>query len=285
MHETIEAVAEAVVGLKPGEVPAMVVAALDAGVPARTILTDGLAGGMLRVGEKYAAKEYFIPEVLVASKGMYAGLDVVRPHLNGDAGPASGTVVLGVVKGDRHDIGKNVVKVLLEATGFDVIDLGRNVDREKFLDALRESGATLLGLSTLMTTTMPEMAAVVDSVRKAQDLQDVTVLIGGAPRRRTLPVRSGPTGTEKTPIRPCNSSSVTFNLWKSSRSSPRITPAASPGFPFTGPSATGRSSPRSSSRRETGTATTWSSSGATCVWRRKPWVPGSLMRGAPSPTS
>ena len=181
MNDLLVAVADAVAGLKPGDVPATVTAALEAGVPARTILTDGLAGGMLRVGEKYAAKEYFIPEVLVASKGMYAGLEVVRPHLNGDAGPTSGTVVLGVVKGDRHDIGKNVVKVLLEATGFEVIDLGRNVPRERFLDALRETGATLLGLSTLMTTTMPEMASVVEAVKDAEDLRDVTVLIGGAP--------------------------------------------------------------------------------------------------------
>ncbi|MHC5039013.1 MAG: cobalamin B12-binding domain-containing protein [Planctomycetota bacterium] len=181
MNALLESVARAVVGLQPDAVPPAATAAMDAGIPARRVLTDGLAEGMRRIGGKYAAKEVFIPEVLVASKGMYAGLEVVKPQLELDPAPPAGKIVLGVVKGDRHDIGKNVVKVLMEAAGFEVIDLGRNVPRETFLQALRETGARILGLSTLMTTTLPEMSAVVSALRGEKDLQDMTVLVGGAP--------------------------------------------------------------------------------------------------------
>ncbi|MCU0722502.1 MAG: B12-binding domain-containing protein, partial [Planctomycetes bacterium] len=158
MDPLLDSIAAAVVDLRVGDVPRAVEAALKAGISARRVVTEGLAEGMRRVGEKFSCKEYFVPEVLVASRGMYAGLAVARPHVEADSVPSSGTVVLGVVRGDRHDIGKNIVRVLLEASGFDVRDLGRDVAKEEFLKALRESGAGILGLSTLMTTTLPEMA-------------------------------------------------------------------------------------------------------------------------------
>ncbi len=181
MKEELEPVARAVVDLKPDGVPGAARKALEAGVPGRVILTGGLAEGMRRVGEKFASGEYFIPEVLVASRAMYAGLEVVRPRIEADGAPVAGKVVLGVVKGDRHDIGKNVVKVLLEAAGFTVVDLGKNVPVARFLEALRETRPDILGLSTLMTTTLPEVASVLQAVRATEDLGGVTVLIGGAP--------------------------------------------------------------------------------------------------------
>jgi methanogenic corrinoid protein MtbC1 len=181
MDPLLETIASAVVDLRVGDVPRAVEAALQAGVSARRVVTEGLAEGMRRVGGKFACKEYFVPEVLVASRGMYAGLAVARPFVEADPFPSAGKVVLGVVRGDRHDIGKNIVRVLLEASGFEVHDLGRDVPAERFLEVLRETGALILGLSTLMTTTMPEMAAVVKSVREAPDLAGVKVLVGGAP--------------------------------------------------------------------------------------------------------
>jgi methanogenic corrinoid protein MtbC1 len=111
-----------------------------------------------------------------------------------DPAPASGRVVLGVVRGDRHDIGKNIVRVMLEAAGFEVLDLGRDVSAEAFLRALRETGSRVLGLSTLMTTTMPEMAAVVKAVREAPDLAGVSVLVGGAPVSAEFARRIGAQG-------------------------------------------------------------------------------------------
>lgn len=192
--DTLDAVAQAVANLKPGDVAPAVEAALAAGLRAREILTGGLAEGMRLVGDKFACKEYFIPEVLVASRAMYAGLEILRPRIENDPSPAAGKIVLGVVKGDRHDIGKNVVKVLLEAAGFEVLDLGRNVPAERFLDSLRESGASILGLSTLMTTTMPEMASVLKKIRAAEDLRNVTVLVGGAPTSRAFAEEIGADG-------------------------------------------------------------------------------------------
>jgi dimethylamine corrinoid protein len=181
MEPLLETIASAVVDLRVGEVPRAVEAALQAGITARRVVTEGLAEGMRRVGERFARKEYFVPEVLVASRGMYAGLAAARPLVEADPFPSAGGVVLGVVKGDRHDIGKNIVRVLLEASGFRIHDLGRDVPAGRFVEALRETGARILGLSTLMTTTMPEMAAVVKAVRGAPDLAGVKVFVGGAP--------------------------------------------------------------------------------------------------------
>ncbi|MFO7675224.1 MAG: corrinoid protein [bacterium] len=183
MPETPEsllaALAEAVVALKPDRVNALARRALELKVPPRQAITDGLARGMKLVGEKFSAHEYFVPEVLLASKAMYAGFDILRAELSGPA-ESRGRVALGVVRGDIHDIGKNIVKVMVEAAGFEVVDLGRNVADEAFVRAA-ESGCRVVGMSSLMTTTMPRMGRIIAALDKAGLRPGVRAIVGGAP--------------------------------------------------------------------------------------------------------
>jgi 5-methyltetrahydrofolate--homocysteine methyltransferase len=175
------AIAQAVVDLQPRKTAQLVQEALIAGFSPPEILLDGLARGMNRVGELFAEKEFFVPEVLMASRAMEAGFELLRPLLKtGDSGRL-GRVVLGVVQGDIHDIGKNIVKVLLEAAGFEVIDLGRDVPAQDFVRSVSEQRPQVVGLSSLMTTTMPLMAVVIDELKKHGLRDKVRVVIGGAP--------------------------------------------------------------------------------------------------------
>ena len=144
-------------------------------------IVNGLSRGMEKAGELYEQEEYFVPELLICSDAMYNGLDVLRPHLPKDASRGSVAVVIGVVQGDTHDIGKNLVKIMLEAAGFQVYDLGRDVEPRAFVEKAKEVGAHIICLSTLMTTTMHNMKAVVDLLRE-EGLQDqIKVMIGGGP--------------------------------------------------------------------------------------------------------
>ncbi|HIU43439.1 MAG TPA: corrinoid protein [Candidatus Ventrousia excrementavium] len=144
-------------------------------------IVNGLSRGMEKAGELYEQEEYFVPELLICSDAMYNGLDVLRPHLPKDASRGSVAVVIGVVQGDTHDIGKNLVKIMLEAAGFQVYDLGRDVEPRAFVEKAKEVGARIICLSTLMTTTMHNMKAVVDLLRE-EGLQDqIKVMIGGGP--------------------------------------------------------------------------------------------------------
>ena len=144
-------------------------------------IVNGLSRGMEKAGELYEQEEYFVPELLICSDAMYNGLDVLRPHLPKDASRGSVAVVIGVVQGDTHDIGKNLVKIMLEAAGFQVYDLGRDVEPRAFVEKAKEVGARIICLSTLMTTTMHNMKAVVDLLRE-EGLQDqIKVMMGGGP--------------------------------------------------------------------------------------------------------
>jgi 5-methyltetrahydrofolate--homocysteine methyltransferase len=175
----LAALADAVVGLKPERVAALARRALELKVPPQRAITDGLARGMKLVGQKFAAREYFVPEVLLASKAMYAGFDILRAELGGP-GASRGRVALGVVRGDIHDIGKNIVKVMVEAAGFEVVDLGRNVADEEFVRAAGD-GCRVIGVSSLMTTTMPRMGRVIAALDRAGLRPGARVIIGGAP--------------------------------------------------------------------------------------------------------
>jgi dimethylamine corrinoid protein len=165
--------------MKPERVAGLARQVLGQGLSAQDAITLGLAAGMRRMGEKYAAKECFVPEVLLASKAMYAGFDILKEHVVG-GGRSRGKVALGVVQGDIHDIGKNIVKVMVQAAGFEVLDLGRNVPLPEFVRAA-ESGAAVVGISTLMTTTMPRMGKVVEALDRAGLRPGVKVVVGGAP--------------------------------------------------------------------------------------------------------
>ena len=156
-------------------------AALDAGVVAGDVLRDGLLAGMAVVGEEFGRREIFLPDVLLAARAMQAGMEILRPHLARDGAPVAGRVVLGTVQGDLHDIGKNLVGILLRGTGFEVIDLGTDVPAARFVAAAVEAGARVVGLSALLTTTMPRMAEVVALVRERGLAGQVKVIVGGAP--------------------------------------------------------------------------------------------------------
>lgn len=156
-------------------------AALGQGASAETILNEGLIGAMSQVGEKFKKNEVYVPEVLVAARAMYAGLDVLRPILAETGAKAVGKLVIGTVKGDLHDIGKNLVRMMFEGAGFQVVDLGIDVPESKFIDAVRTEKPDFLGMSTLLTTTMPAMKATIDALKDAGLRDNVKVIVGGAP--------------------------------------------------------------------------------------------------------
>lgn len=153
--------------------------ALDEGIEANVILNDALLAGMAIIGDKFKQEEIFVPEVLVAARAMNKGVEVLKPYLQDSSNISKGTAVLGTVKGDLHDIGKNLVRIMMEGKGIDVIDLGTDISAETFIDEAKKNHADIICCSALLTTTMPEMKRVVDLV-KAENL-NVKVMIGGAP--------------------------------------------------------------------------------------------------------
>ena len=156
-------------------------AALAADLAPDDILRNGLLAGMAVVGEEFGRREIFLPDVLLAARAMQAGMEVLKPHLARDGAPPAGRVVLGTVQGDLHDIGKNLVGILLRGAGWEVIDLGTDVPAARFLEAAESSGARVIGLSALLTTTMPRMGEVVSLLRERGLSGRVKVVVGGAP--------------------------------------------------------------------------------------------------------
>ena len=151
------------------------------GYDAYAAIEDGLSRGMDKVGELYEQEEYFIPELLLCSDAMYAGIDILKPHIVRQENSERHVVVIGVVEGDTHDIGKNLVKIMLESAGFEVIDLGRDIKPQAFLQAAKEHEAEIIALSTLMTTAMPAMKEVIDLLEEKQLRENYKVVIGGGP--------------------------------------------------------------------------------------------------------
>lgn len=163
------------------KVKELVAQALEEGVKPQSILEDALLSGMSVVGEKFRKNEVFVPEVLVAARVMNAGVDILRPYLIAEGITTKGTAVLGTVKGDLHDIGKNIVKMMLEGKGLTVIDLGVDVPAETFIEKAIEHKADVICCSALLTTTMPEMKAVVEKAQAAGIREQVKIMVGGAP--------------------------------------------------------------------------------------------------------
>ena len=155
--------------------------ALDEGCSAQEILTDGLLPGMDRVGVKFRSNEIFVPEVLVAARAMNAGAALLKPLLAEEGAESLGVMVLGTVKGDLHDIGKNLVKMMVEGKGIEVVDLGVDVEPQAFVQAAIEHDAGIIGCSALLTTTMPVMADVVKAAQEAGIRDKVKIMVGGAP--------------------------------------------------------------------------------------------------------
>ena len=155
--------------------------ALDEEVPTEEILEKGLMDGMNTVGQDFKNNKVFVPEVLIAARAMTKGIEVLRPYLVAEGIEEKGTVVIGTVKGDLHDIGKNLVHMMMEGKGLKVIDLGVDVSVEQYLDAAQEHNANVIVCSALLTTTMSEMKAVVDAVKASPLAGKVKVIVGGAP--------------------------------------------------------------------------------------------------------
>lgn len=173
--------ADLLIAGKVEDVSNMTQEAIDEGLDPREILDNGLIAGMDVVGQRFKACEMFIPEVLRSAKAMSAGMDKLRPLLSEADAKNAGSLVIGTVKGDLHDIGKNLVAMMFEGAGFKVVNLGIDLDTQVFVDAVKEHKPDLLGMSALLTTTMPRMGEVINALKEAGIRDQVKIMVGGAP--------------------------------------------------------------------------------------------------------
>lgn len=180
-EELLKELSDCVLDLRDDEVEEVAQSYIDAGYEAYDGIFYGLVDGMNKAAQLYEEEEYFIPELMICSDAMYTGLDVLRPHIDSSQMKQKCKVAIGVVEGDTHDIGKNLVKIMLEASGYEMIDLGRDVPIQEFVDAVVNDGARAVALSTLMSTSMPNMAKVVQKLEEAGVRNQVKVIVGGGP--------------------------------------------------------------------------------------------------------
>jgi corrinoid protein of di/trimethylamine methyltransferase len=166
---------------RANEVKDLVQKAMDQKIEAKKILEEGLMAGMNVIGEKFKNNQVYVPEVLIAARAMNAGITLLRPLLVSSGVKAKGKVVLGTVKGDLHDIGKNLVKMMMEGKGLEVVDLGTDVPADKFINAAKEQKADIIACSALLTTTMTEMKHIVEKAKEEGIRDQVTIMVGGAP--------------------------------------------------------------------------------------------------------
>lgn len=181
MQPVLQSLYEAILNGENSAVPGLVKEALEAGIEPGTILNEGMIAAMREVGRLFEEGEYFVPEMLISARSMQSGLAVLKPHLANSNVRSAGRVVIGTVKGDLHDIGKNLVAMMLEGAGFEIQDLGTDVAPERFVEAAASGNVDILALSALLTTTMPNMKATIEALRQAGVREKVKVLVGGAP--------------------------------------------------------------------------------------------------------
>ena len=193
-EELLAEMARCVRDMEDEEVTAVTQEYADAGYDPQEGIMNGLVVGMNEAGKLYEEEEYYIPELLICSDAMYNGLDVLRPLLPQDAGGNGTKVVIAVIQGDTHDIGKNLVKIMLEAAGYQVVDLGRDVPIARLVDAVREEKPQILALSTLMSTSMAHMGTLIEELKKAGLRDSVKVIVGGAPVSRGFAEKIGADG-------------------------------------------------------------------------------------------
>ncbi len=179
--ELLDQISENLQKGKAKAVKELVRQAIDEGIPADTILNEGLISGMDVIGAKFKANEIFVPEVLIAARAMNMGAALLKPILAEDGAKTTGKVCIGTVKGDLHDIGKNLVRMMLESKGLEVIDLGVDVTAERFVETAQKEGCQIICCSALLTTTMGVMADVVKAAKDAGIRDQVKIMIGGAP--------------------------------------------------------------------------------------------------------
>ncbi len=192
-QELLKGLHDAVVEFEEEKTIELSKAAVEEGVDAYDAIMKGLAWGMETVGGLYARQEYFVPELLLCADSLYAGLEVLRPHLKkSDAAKTEKKIILGVVEGDIHDIGKNLVKVMFDAAGWEVLDLGNDVQIDRFAQEQQRTGANVVGLSALMTTSMLAMPRIIKMVKSQNP--NVAVMVGGAPITREIATSYGADG-------------------------------------------------------------------------------------------
>jgi len=177
----LNGVSEALQRGKADKLSELVKQALAEGIAPKNILEEGLIHGMSIIGKKFKKNEVYVPEVLIAARAMHAGMDVLKPKLTESEVKNIGKVVMGTVQGDLHDIGKNLVKMMLEGAGFEVIDLGTDISTDKFVEAVKEHKPNIIGMSALLTTTMVNMVEVIKALDVAGLRDKVKIMVGGAP--------------------------------------------------------------------------------------------------------
>ena len=194
MSEPLNAIKEAVINRKRKEIEGLVDEAINAGIEPGLIINQGLIAAMDVVGEQFSASDIFVPEMLASALTMKLGLDKVKPLLKSADQPSRGTVLMGTVKGDMHDIGKNIVNMMLEGAGFTVVDLGVDLTLEKLIEEIERLKPDLLGLSALLTTTMPEMERAVRVIGEKGLRKGMNIMVGGAPISKAFAEKIGADG-------------------------------------------------------------------------------------------
>jgi 5-methyltetrahydrofolate--homocysteine methyltransferase len=194
MNDTLNAIYNAVITGDMITTQAQVEQAIGSGLAPADILHQGLISAMTEVGRRYEEGDYYVPEMLIAARAMKGGLAILKPLLAETDVQPLGKIVLGTVKGDLHDIGKNLVSMMLEGAGFEIVDLGVDVAPDKFVEAVKSSAIDVLGMSALLTTTMPFMKVTIDALVKAQLRDQVKIIIGGAPVTRSYADEIGADG-------------------------------------------------------------------------------------------
>jgi 5-methyltetrahydrofolate--homocysteine methyltransferase len=181
MEPIVKEIYDAVLNGDNKSIAGKVQSALDGGNDPALVLNEGMVAAMAEVGRLFEAGEYYVPEMLIAARAMQTGLAVLKPSLVKSNFKSTGKVLIGTVKGDLHDIGKNLVSMMLEGAAFEIVDLGTDVSPEKFVDAVKTNDADLIAMSALLTTTMPNMKTTIEALKQAGLREKVKVMIGGAP--------------------------------------------------------------------------------------------------------
>lgn len=194
MHEKIQEIYNAILDGNTSAVQAGVQAALDEKLDPADILNEGMVAAMREVGKRFEEGDYFVPEMLIAARAMQSGLVLLKPHLKNAGVKSAGKVAIGTVKGDLHDIGKNLVAMMMEGAGFEIIDLGTDVSPERFVDAVQTQQVNMIGLSALLTTTMSNMKTTIDALQAAGLRQNVKIIVGGAPVTQEFAAKIGADG-------------------------------------------------------------------------------------------
>ena len=194
MSDTLQQIKEAVITRKRNEIQGLVTTAIEAGIDPNSIVEDGLIAAMDVIGQKFADSKIFVPEMLVSALTMKLALEKVKPLIKREDTQSKGTIIMGTVKGDIHDIGKNIVIMMLEGAGFDVVDLGVDLTVEKLIEQIEALDPDLLGLSALLTTTMPEMERTIQVLSEKGLREKVKIMVGGAPVDQPFADRIGADG-------------------------------------------------------------------------------------------